>query len=128
VDLVRLTFVVHGPPVPKARARVVTDKRGTRGVTPKKTADYEKVVALVALAARSQNYLWPWQDKAARFGVLVKLHISSHEGDGDNYYKALTDACKSVLWVDDRQIDDGRFVKTKVDKGAERAEVEVWVL
>ena len=130
----RLTFTVPGPPVPKARARVVTDENGTRGVTPSKTKAYEKHVGTLALAVRMYGSgwpdrpAWPWQDKAARFGIVVKLYLSGREGDGDNYFKSITDACNNVLWVDDRQIDDGRFVKVRCERGQERAEVEVWTL
>ena len=125
----RLTFTIPGPPVPKARARVVTDKQGkTRGVTPKRTGDYERLVSLLALSARNQNYLWPEKDKSKRFGLLVKVHYSGNEGDGDNYVKSIADACNGVLWVDDRQIDDGRWIKAKVERGKDRVEVEAWVI
>lgn len=124
----RLTFTIPGPPVPKARARVVTDERGTRGVTPKRTKKYEQHVGTLALVARSYCSAWPRKDPSARIGIVVKLYLSGREGDGDNYFKSITDACKNVLWVDDRQIDDGRFVKARCERGQERAEVEVWVL
>ena len=128
----RLAFTVYGPPVPKARARVVSRVEGgktkTRGVTPAKTREYEKVVSFVALAARTQNYLWPWQDKATRYGIAIRVYRSRDAGDLDNYVKAISDACNGVLWLDDSQI---RRIDAMVDgceKGRERVNVEAWTL
>lgn len=152
--MIRLSFTVHGPPVPKARARIVSrvecGKTRTRGVTPQKTRDYEKMVSLVALAKR-QNFdasmhaagirdgvpsslvsqmqkRWPCQDKAKRYGIKLHVYRSRDAGDLDNYVKAISDACNGVLWLDDSQI---RMIDAMVDgceKGRERVEVEVWTL
>lgn len=125
----RLTFTVPGPPVPKARARVVTDERGTRGVTPAKTRTYEKHAGLCALASRLYCSAWPWKDKGARFGIAMRFYRSRDSGDLDNYEKGIQDACKGILWHDDGQIRRrGEGGIYDVDKGQERAEVEVWVL
>jgi Holliday junction resolvase RusA-like endonuclease len=130
----RLTFTITGPPVPKARARVVShvdasNKRKTRGITPKRTETYEKHVALCALAARHRFELeWPGYSTTTRFGLLVRVYWFQHEGDWDNYAKAVGDACNGVLWPDDRQIVDGRCTKEKVKRGKERIEVEAWVI
>lgn len=129
----KLVFVIPGPPVPKERARVVTREvspgvRKTRGITPKRTEAYEKHVGLCALAARMYGRPWPHASADARFGLTIAIKYSGQGGDGDNYFKAIADACNGVLWVDDRQIDDGRWIKVKVERGQERAEVEAWVL
>lgn len=130
----RLTFTIPGPPVPKARARVVSHvgkdgKRTTRGITPKRTEAYEKHVGLIALSARLDSYsAWPWKRDDARFGLLVRIYYCAHEGDGDNYVKAVADACNGVLWPDDKQVYDGRWIKEKVERGQERIEVEAWVI
>jgi hypothetical protein len=150
---VRLAFTIPGPPVPKARARVVSHvdkagKRKTRGITPKRTERYEDLVKLHALGARLRiensarraglasgldpatvelfQARWPHSDKAARFGLVVRVYFFEHEGDWDNYGKIVSDACQGVLWANDRQISDGRCVKTKVARGQERIEIEAW--
>lgn len=115
---------------------MVTNEKGTRGVTPAKTKAYEKHVGTIAHAARlafdqyrlTPAQRWPWQEKAARFGISVVIHYSGQGGDCDNYFKTIADACNGVLWVDDRQVDEIRCRKVKTSKGAERAEIEVWVL
>jgi Holliday junction resolvase RusA-like endonuclease len=128
--IVRLTFTIPGPPVPKARARVVTDKQGkTRGVTPAKTRAYEKHIAMVAMGARSHCSAWPWRDTEARFGLSVRVYRSRDAGDLGNYEKTVEDAFNGVLWPDDRQMrrrgEGGVF---DCEKGRERIEVEVWVI
>jgi Holliday junction resolvase RusA-like endonuclease len=133
---VRLTFTIPGPPVPKARARVVTDKQGkTRGVTPAKTRAYEKHVALCALAARMygsgwpDRAPWPWRDTEARFGLSVRVYRSRDAGDLGNYEKTVEDAFNGVIWPDDRQMRRrGEGGIYDCEKGKERVEVEVWTL
>jgi Holliday junction resolvase RusA-like endonuclease len=128
---VRLTFTIPGPPVPKARARVVSrvdasGKRKTRGITPKRTEAYEKHVKLLAHYALAQHTApWPLH-LAARYGLVVRVYFFEHEGDWDNYGKIVSDACQGVLWANDRQIVDGRCIKTKVARGQERIEIEAW--
>lgn len=129
----KLSFVVHGPPVPKERARVVarTDASGkskTRGVTPTRTAAYEKHVGLVAMGARSHCGAWPWQDKKARFGFELRVYRSTDRGDLDNYIKSATDACKGILWPDDSQVRRIEASVERCEKGRERIAVEVRLL
>jgi len=130
--VIRLSFVVHGPPVPKARARVVSrvenGKTKTRGVTPAKTRDYEKLVNLCALGARLKHGAWPHVERSVHYGIKLRVFRSRDAGDLDNYVKAVSDACNGVLWLDDSQI---RRIDAMVDgceKGRERVEVEVWTL
>jgi hypothetical protein len=163
---VRLTFTIPGPPVPKARARVVSrvdasGKRKTRGITPKRTEAYEEHVRAMAWQARLafDNKVaiaemrgepvdiniggvqlaghigpaiapkpWPFESKEARFGLTVRVFHGGHEGDWDNYGKAVSDACNGVLWADDKQVIDGRVVKERAERGRERIEVEVCAL
>lgn len=130
----RLSFTVNGPPVPKERARVVTRTNAsgvskTRGVTPTRTRAHENLVGMVALAARSHVSAWPWQDKAARFGISIRVYRSIDRGDLSNYEKAIEDGCNGVLWPDDAQIrrrgEGGIYA---CEKGKERVEVDVWTL
>jgi Holliday junction resolvase RusA-like endonuclease len=145
---VRLAFTIPGPPVPKARARVVTDKQGkTRGVTPAKTRDYEKHVKTFAWSARAnfdageyrksmrpdyaftEPLQWPWQEKTTRYGLSVRVYRSRDAGDLGNYEKTIEDAMNGVIWPDDRRLhargEGGIFA---CEKGSERVEVEVWTL
>lgn len=129
----KLSFVVHGPPVPKERARVVTrtdasGKSKTRGVTPARTAAYEKLVGMVAMGARSHVSAWPWQDKRARFGVSLRVYRSAERGDLDNFIKSATDACKGILWPDDSQVRRIDAVVEGCEKGRERIALDVWTL
>jgi Holliday junction resolvase RusA-like endonuclease len=140
----RLRLTIPGPPVPKARARVVGVAaqifamlcgrcKGlvgkAHGVTPTKTRDYEKHVAMIATAARSHCRDWPADDKAARFGIAIKVYRSRDAGDLGNYEKTIEDALNGVIWPDDRKLhargEGGVFA---CEKGRERVEVEVWTL
>jgi Holliday junction resolvase RusA-like endonuclease len=128
---VKLSFVVRGPPVPWERVDFGKSKDGKRkGFTPKKTADYEKLVGFMALAARTQTgpRPWPWKDQGASFGLVVRVFRSRSAGDWDNYGKAISDACNGVLWVDDKQVVNGSVEIIQCAKGEERAEVEVLVI
>lgn len=124
----RLRFTVPGPPVPKARARVVRGNDGkTRSFTPKKTSGYQEVVRMCALSAWSR-FRWNRDDAAARYGLAITIFRSTSRGDWDNYGKSISDACNGVLWVDDRQIRDASVKIEDCERGKERAEVEAWVL
>jgi Holliday junction resolvase RusA-like endonuclease len=129
----QIAFTVHGPPVPKARARVVSSGEGanrkTRSFTPGKTAAYESLVSMRALEARSKTRQWPWQDKDARFGITISVYRSAERGDLDNFEKSIWDGCNKVIWHDDRQVirrgEGGVF---RCPKGFERVEVRIWVV
>lgn len=140
----KLSFVVPGPPVPKARARVVgvaahifealcgRCKRiagNAHAVTPAKTRDYEKHVQTIAWAARTHHPAWPWKDEATRYGIAIRVYRSRDAGDLGNYEKTVEDALNGVLWPDDRRLhargDGGIFA---CEKGRERVEVDVWTL
>lgn len=128
-----LGFTVPGPPVPKARARVVRNKqplpgqKSVRSFTPGKTVDYENHVKLHALAARCKMSNWPWQSASVVYYVKITIYRSVARGDWDNFAKAITDACNGVLWSDDRQIVHATVALRKCNKGNEYADVEVGV-
>jgi len=129
----KLSFVVHGPPVPKARARVVKNKSAigpkTRSYTPSKSAAYESHIGMLALAARTKTRQWSALDRNVRIGLSVRVYRSREQGDLDNFIKSVKDACNGVLWADDWQVR--RFDECSIDeceKGKERIEVDVWTL
>lgn len=124
-----LQFVVHGPPVPKARARTVRSKGKAITFTPGKTADYESLMSMRALEARCKVSRWPYADKSARFGVAIKVYKSRDQGDLDNFEKSVMDACNRVLWHDDKQvIRRGEGGMYECRKGDERISVRVWIV
>ncbi len=129
----KISFVVHGPPVPKARARVVRDDgpsgSKTRSFTPTKSADYEAHVGMIALAARTKAAKWTGLDRGVRIGLSVRVYRSREQGDLDNFIKSALDACNGVLWGDDWQVRRfGECFVEEVAKGQERLEVDVWTL
>lgn len=90
---------------PKARAR-----RGKHGnwYTPDRSKCYADVVAVMALQARQRVPAWP-ADAWYRLVVAVPTDAI---GDWDNFGKQVSDACNRILWMDDRQVRDGRSVFT----------------
>ena len=129
----QVAFTVHGPPVPKARARVVSSGEGadrkTRSFTPGKTTAYEALVSMKALEARSKASKWPWQETKTRFGIAISVFRSADRGDLDNFEKSIWDACNKVIWPDDRQvIRRGEGGIWRCPKGQERVEVRVWIV
>lgn len=109
----RLQFEVKIKPVGKARPRA-----GVHGFyTPKKTADYEALIAGAALEAMKQAGLRvadkpvsvtlrftfeppkSWT-KAARMAALAGMPHTS-KPDGDNLEKAVLDAMNGVVYRDD---------------------------
>lgn len=131
----KLSFVVKGPPVPKARARVVRNAdpllgtTNTHSYTPTKSADYEKHVGMIALAERTKMRNWPALDRNVRIGLSVRVHRSREQGDLDNFIKSAMDSLNKVLWSDDWQVREfGRCFVKECAKGQERLEVDVWTL
>lgn len=113
----RVAFVVPGPPVPKARARVVNG----HAFTPKRTADYEKHVQKCAMAALSRV---AWRTDAPAYALRVVVHRAARRGDLDNFIKACSDALNGVAWVDDARVLE-LWGRMGVDPARPRVEVEI---
>lgn len=107
-----MTFHIPGPPVPKARARVVNN----HAYTPQRTADYERAVqSWYKLAARGAQPLsapcavamvfrFPIPASARRKTMPDKIkpgdpHTS--KPDVDNLCKAILDALNGLAFADD---------------------------
>jgi Holliday junction resolvase RusA-like endonuclease len=116
-------FTIPGPPVPKARARVVNGG----SFTPQKTRDYEAHVATIALATRSREASW---GLFGLYGVTIDVYRRGGRGDADNYAKAVLDACNGVLWKDDGQVRDlhVRVHDVRVCGGDPRVDVRAEVM
>jgi Holliday junction resolvase RusA-like endonuclease len=119
-----IEFTVWGEAIPKARARVVHNKKGdkdagTHAFTPKTTVEWEASIFGQALAHKPP---YPWQDGIA-LGVLFfkripksfnkyktalaeegKIRPKGARDDLDNLVKALKDAFKGITWLDDGQV------------------------
>lgn len=129
----KLAFTVPGSPVPKARARVHVGENGEPDAkTPIKTRRYAKTIrewahraVLVSLRA------WPL---SANYAVRFRVYRQRDQGDGDNFEKALWDACHGILWNNDGKIRkwSGEMPKGPdgwgIDKANPRLEVEVEVI
>lgn len=125
----KISFVVPGPPIPKARARVVQRDGKASSFTPAKTKAYERHIATIATAARSHHRQWPANTREPRFGLSVRVYRSTERGDLDNFIKSAKDALNGVLWADDWQVR--RFCECFVEEcenGRERLEIDVWTL
>ena len=115
---------VHpGVPVPKARARVATSRRGKRhGYTPRRTEDAERALAGSLLAARCGAGLPRLDGRRVALAVVVRTRRARARGDWDNYGKLVSDAGNGVAWNDDRYI---RRAVVVVEDDAARDETEV---
>lgn len=119
-----INFTVWGDSIPKARARVVHNKKadkesGVHAFTPKTTVEWEASIFGQALAHKPPYpYAGPIalgvcffkripkgfkKEKAARAEVGIIRPVSSRD-DLDNLLKALKDAFKGIVWLDDGQV------------------------
>ena len=97
-----MTFTIPGVAVPKARAR--TGKG--HAYTPARTKAYESKVKMLALKARQEARLKPFQGD-----VRVRVEIwGLKRGDITNVTKAIEDAMNGVIYEDDRQI---QYIETE---------------
>jgi Holliday junction resolvase RusA-like endonuclease len=98
-------FWVPGPPVGKARARVVQTDFGARAYTPQRTKDYEETVAVAALAAGMKG-----AERFRCFSVLVVAFKTDRRAkepqfdtcrpDADNIAKSVLDGLGQLLGDD----------------------------
>ena len=124
---VKLAFVVHGNPIPKARPRVLMNKAGrTWAFTPATTKAWEQAVATEARnAMAAAGMFFPFIGR-----LKLNLYFAregKHHCDLDNLVKAAKDAMNGVLWVDDEQVDREaarRWYGCKKSKGFLIIEVE----
>jgi len=125
----RLSFVVPGPPRPKARARL---GKGGKWYTPAKTVRYEATVRTYALQAALRIPGWtpPFARRLSsatveRFRVSIRIFFPDRRRrDLDNICKSIQDAANGILWKDDSQVTSVR-IDSDVDAVSPRVEVDV---
>lgn len=121
----KLMFTVPGPPVPKARARLVRKGGRVRSFTPDRTTEYEhRMMAYATQAKAKAGCSWPLE---GTFRLHVDVYRAVQRGDADNFLKAAGDGLNGVLWLDDRMVHDAR-VRLYLDRKNPRTVVTVWAL
>jgi Holliday junction resolvase len=112
-------FTVPGQPVAKGRPKFTTVGGFARTYTPKKTADYESLVASCALRAMKYGKATSqpieimmelrmaipasWS-KAKRAAAAAGTVRATKKPDADNVLKGIKDALNGICWVDDSQV------------------------
>lgn len=115
-----ISIVLPIEPVPQGRPRFARTRFGVSTRDPTKSRDYKQAVA----AYTRQQYTGPPLTGPLTLEVTFyrpiqkvgskRLRAQKEAGqvlptvkpDLDNYYKAVTDGMKSIVWVDDNQITD----------------------
>lgn len=112
-----IRFVVPGPPVPKARARVA----GGHGFTPARTRRYEAMIRAYAMREVARDR---WA-RAGAFAVTLRFFWpDARRRDLDNATKSVTDAMNRVAYDDDSQIRE-LHVYGEIDRACPRVEVTI---
>ena len=131
-----MTFHIPGPPVPKARPRVVKG----HAFTPQKTADYENTVRWCYKAAAGGaapistpcavemvfRFAIPASARRKRLPDLIKPgDPHTHRPDIDNLSKAVLDALNGLAFTDDALVVGIAARKEYGEPGAEVTITEV---
>ncbi|WP_110995402.1 RusA family crossover junction endodeoxyribonuclease [Pseudomonas sichuanensis] len=121
VDLQPVQFVVPGDPVGKGRPRVSTVGGHARMFTPKKTASYEGLIAIVGTEAMGGRVLLECpvmvemrivlpvpasKTKKFKAQALAGEIFPTKKPDMDNVIKAIYDGLNGIVWKDDVQVVD----------------------
>jgi len=118
-------IIVKGEPVPMGRPRFARNGRFVKTYTPTKSIAYKM---LIKAGIRNQYHDEPVtgplhvelnvyrsiqksNSKKEHAKRLSGAHRPIVKPDIDNYFKAVTDACTGLLWVDDAQIVSTRSNK-----------------
>ena len=135
----RVSFIVDGEPVPKARPRFNSVTK--RAYTSARTTSYENHVAWVASAAMRGRQptekpvhvdvrIFFAIPKGARKAEREAAHAEAlwhcKKCDSDNIFKSITDGAIGIVYKDDSQVCELTCSKKYSDKP--RVEVDVWEL
>lgn len=119
-----IQFTIPGQPVAKGRPKFTTVGGFARAYTPKKTQDYEELVAKVAKATIARTGVASDYPTARPIEILLELRMeipaswskskrlaaatgavrATKKPDADNVLKGIKDACNGILWKDDAQV------------------------
>lgn len=114
-----IQFTIPGQPVAKGRPKFTVQGGFAKVYTPKKTADYETLIAGIATRAmagrapsdRAIEVLLELRmeipvswSKAKRLAASVGTVRATKKPDADNVLKGVKDACNGIVWVDDSQV------------------------
>ncbi len=135
-------FTVPGPPVGKARPKVVRAKNGmSMTYTPDKTVAYEELVRLRFQESLKVRPFVPLQgalrikifagypipkstSKKRRAAMLAGTELPTKKPDWDNIGKIICDALNGVAYEDDKQVTESQMRKRYLDGPGQ---VEVWI-
>lgn len=114
-----IRFTIKGCPVGKARARTVVHGGIVRSYTPKKTANWERVVAWECKKAAQGHifaagtplkldawFYMPVAKSAPKYVYerLTRGEWNTNKPDIDNLLKSILDGCNGIAYEDDNQI------------------------
>ena len=111
-------LTIPGPPVPKARARVVIG----HSYTPRRTQEAE-----VRIGDFFKVHYPHMKPSTARLRVVARFYLKGTRGDSDNFLKLLMDGLNGRAFVDDKQVDQ---VSVEVQRYSPdpKTYVEIWAL
>jgi Holliday junction resolvase RusA-like endonuclease len=142
VKPVTIYFTVPGPPVGKARPKVVRAKNGmSMTYTPDKTVAYEELVRLRFNESLQGHPFEPLQgalrikifagypipkstSKKRRAAMLAGTELPTKKPDWDSIGKIICDALNGVAYEDDKQVTESQMRKRYIDGPGQ---VEVWI-
>lgn len=129
-----VTFVVPGEPRSWKRSVPVARRNGKIAIVKSSSQrTNQHTIAAYGLQARPRGWRTDWN----AYKVEIRVHRAGYNGDGDNAIKECMDslqapmvrkgasrAGRGILWDDDVQIKDGRFIITEgVDPKDARLEI-----
>lgn len=117
-----LEFTVPGPPITKARPRVITQRNGRRrGLTPASTRLAENTVAWrFRQAVQGTDHT---VDSLHRWRVDMVFYLPDRRSrDVDNLAKLILDALNGLAWSDDAQVQIIHATKT-LDRAQPRTHI-----
>jgi Holliday junction resolvase RusA-like endonuclease len=97
------------------------------GITPSKTASYEKKVGVYTMRAMAA-VRWPHKGlhvaDAGPFGVRLYVYREADRGDLDNFVKAVLDGMsRAGVWANDKHV---HYIEARMYVERERPRVEVF--
>ena len=135
-----IKIVIPLEPVAQGRPKFSSRSGFVKAYDPSKSRDYKKQVREIALEQYKEfpfasavkidvTFYRRIQKSTTKTMYLKKLSgeiLPIIKPDVDNYFKAVTDALKGIVWVDDNQITDVGMHKRYSDNP--RTEINIWPL